>query len=48
MGTRLDYSKPISFNELQNPLLGTKQGDRLEHKMISKNIKIDAKLLNFG
>lgn len=29
LGTRLDYSKPISFNELQNPLLGTKQGDRL-------------------
>ena len=29
LGTKLDYSKPISFNELQNPLLGTKQGDRL-------------------
>lgn len=48
LGTKLDYSKPISFNELQNPLIGTKQGDRLEHRMISKNIKIDAKLLNFG
>ncbi len=48
LGQRLDYSRAIAFSELQNPLIGTKQGERLEHRMIAKNVKIDAKLLNFG
>lgn len=48
LGSKLDFSRPISFAELQNPYLGVRDNERLAHRLISKHVKIDAKLLNFG